>query len=40
VVIATDAVAAIYDDLGEAALEMMQRNLGADLVRAEDVGLA
>jgi hypothetical protein len=39
VVIATDAVAAIYDDLGEAALQMMERNMGADLARAEDVEL-
>jgi len=39
VVVATDAVAAIYDDLGEAALRMMERNLGADLVRAEDCSL-
>jgi nicotinamidase-related amidase len=37
VTIATDAVAAIYDDLGEAALTMMERNLGADLVEAADV---
>lgn len=40
VVIATDAVAAIYDDLGEAALTMMERNMGADLVRAEELGLS
>jgi nicotinamidase-related amidase len=39
VVIATDAVAAIYDELGEAALNMMERNMGADLARAEDVDL-
>jgi nicotinamidase-related amidase len=39
VVIATDAVAAIYDDLGETALQMMERNIGAKLVRAEDVEL-
>ena len=37
VVIATDAVAAIYDDLGDAALTMMERNMGADLTRAEEV---
>jgi nicotinamidase-related amidase len=29
--IPTDAVAAIYDHLAEAALEMMERNLGAEL---------
>jgi nicotinamidase-related amidase len=40
VVVATDAVAAIYDDLGEAALQMMERNMGADLVRAEDLALS
>jgi nicotinamidase-related amidase len=39
VVIATDAVAAIYDELGEAALTMMERNMDADLARAEDVDL-
>jgi nicotinamidase-related amidase len=39
VVIATDAVAAIYDELGEAALGMMERNMGADLGRAEEVEL-
>jgi nicotinamidase-related amidase len=37
VVIVTDAVAAIYDDLGEAALKMMERNLSADLTEAEAV---
>jgi nicotinamidase-related amidase len=37
VVVATDAVAAIYDDLGEAALQLVERNMGADLVRAEEV---
>jgi nicotinamidase-related amidase len=31
VAVATDAVAAIYDDLAEAALEMMERNLSAEL---------
>jgi len=40
VVIATDAVAAIYDELGEAALQMMERNMGADLARAEEVELS
>jgi nicotinamidase-related amidase len=39
VVVPTDAVAAIYDDLGEAALQMMERNMGAELGRAEDVAL-
>jgi nicotinamidase-related amidase len=39
VVVPTDAVAAIYDDLGEAALTMMERNMAADLARAEDVDL-
>jgi nicotinamidase-related amidase len=39
VVVAIDAVAAIYDDLGDAALQMMERNMGAELVRAEDVDL-
>ncbi len=34
VVIATDAVAAIYDDLGDAALKMMERNMSAELVAA------
>jgi nicotinamidase-related amidase len=37
VVIPTDAVAAIYDDLGEASLKMMERNMAADLCRAEEV---
>ncbi|HVV89927.1 MAG TPA: isochorismatase family cysteine hydrolase [Solirubrobacterales bacterium] len=37
VVVATDAVAAIYDDLGEAALRMMERNMGAELVEAAAV---
>jgi nicotinamidase-related amidase len=39
VVVPADAVAAIYDELGEAALQMMERNMGADLSRAEDVEL-
>ena len=37
VVIATDAVAAIHDDLGDAALRMMERNMSAELVEAEEV---
>jgi nicotinamidase-related amidase len=32
----TDAVAAIDDELAQAALKMMERNLGADLCRADD----
>jgi SAM-dependent methyltransferase len=39
VVIATDAVAAIYDDLGEAALKMMERNMGAESARSQDIDL-
>jgi nicotinamidase-related amidase len=39
VVIPTDAVAAIYDDLGEAALKMMERNMAAELGRAEELDL-
>jgi nicotinamidase-related amidase len=38
VVIATDAVAAIYDDLGDAALKMMERNMSAELVESAEVG--
>jgi nicotinamidase-related amidase len=34
VTVATDAVASIYDDLGDAALKMMERNLGAELTSA------
>lgn len=37
VVIPTDAVAAIFDDLGDAALRLMERNMGAELVEAEAV---
>jgi nicotinamidase-related amidase len=39
-VIATDAVAAIYDDLAAAALRMMERNLGAELTRAAELELS
>jgi nicotinamidase-related amidase len=39
VAIATDAVAAIYDHLAEAALEMMERNLSAELSTASDCSL-
>jgi nicotinamidase-related amidase len=39
VVIPTDAVAAIYDELGEAALRLMERNMAAELSRAADVAL-
>jgi nicotinamidase-related amidase len=35
VVVPPDAVAHIFPDLGEAALKMMQRNMGADLVSVE-----
>jgi len=37
VAIPTDAVAAIYDDLGEAALKMMERNMSAELAKADEV---
>jgi nicotinamidase-related amidase len=37
VVIPTDAVAAIYDDLGDAALKMMERNMSAELTKADEV---
>jgi nicotinamidase-related amidase len=33
--IVTDAVASIYPDLGDAALKMMKRNLGAKLISAD-----
>jgi nicotinamidase-related amidase len=39
VVVSTDAVAAIYDHLAEAALEMMERNLSADLCAAAECSL-
>jgi nicotinamidase-related amidase len=39
VVVVTDAVAAIYDELGEAALKMMERNMAADLAAAADADL-
>lgn len=39
VVVPTDAVAAIYDHLAEAALEMMERNLSAELCAAADCSL-
>jgi nicotinamidase-related amidase len=35
--VATDAVAAIYDDLGEAALTMIERNMSAELAPADAV---
>jgi nicotinamidase-related amidase len=38
VVVPPDAVAAIYDDLGDAALKLMERNMSADLTSAEEVG--
>lgn len=37
--IATDAVAAIHDHLAEAALEMAERNLSAELGRASELAL-
>jgi len=37
--IATDAVAAIYEDLAAAALRMMERNMGAELGPAADLTL-
>lgn len=37
--IATDAVAAIYDDLAAAALRMMERNMDAELGAAADLSL-
>jgi nicotinamidase-related amidase len=39
VVIATDAVAAIYEELGDAALKMMERNMSAELRRAGEIEL-
>jgi nicotinamidase-related amidase len=35
----TDAVAAIFDHLAAAALEMMERNLGAEMCRSADCSL-
>jgi nicotinamidase-related amidase len=39
VAVATDAVAHIYDDLAQAALKMMQRNMGAELSLATQCAL-
>lgn len=39
VVVPTDAVAAIYDHLAEAALEMIERNLSAELCTAAECAL-
>jgi nicotinamidase-related amidase len=39
VVIPVDAVAAIYDDLGDAAIKMMVRNMGAEVGPAVDLDL-
>jgi nicotinamidase-related amidase len=39
-VIATDAVAAIYEDLAAAALQMMERNMGAELGQAAELELS
>ena len=36
VIVPEDAVAHIYDDLGDAALQMMRRNMGARLVTTDD----
>jgi nicotinamidase-related amidase len=36
VVVPTDTVASIFPDLGDAALEMMRRNMSADVVSAAD----
>ena len=37
VTVATDAVAAIHDDLGDAALQMMERNMSAELRPSAEV---
>ena len=37
VIVPEDAVAHIYDDLGEASLQMMRRNMGARLVTTTDL---
>jgi nicotinamidase-related amidase len=39
VTVPTDGVAAIYDHLAEAALEMMERNLSAELCAATECRL-
>jgi nicotinamidase-related amidase len=40
VAVATDAVAHIYEDLAQAALKMMQRNMGAELCQASQCSLS
>ena len=40
VTVPRDAVAHIHENLAEAALEMMERNMGAEIVDADDVKLA
>jgi nicotinamidase-related amidase len=37
VVVPTDAVAAIYDELGDAALQLMERNMSAEITRAGEI---
>ncbi|MFC8124815.1 cysteine hydrolase family protein [Streptomyces sp. NPDC057302] len=39
VIVVQDAVAAIHDDLADAALQMMQRNMGADLMDVDQIEL-
>ena len=39
VVVPVDGVAAIYDHLADAALEMMERNLSAELARSSDCAI-
>ena len=40
VAVPCDAVAGIHLDLAEAALKMMERNMRADLTRAQDCALS
>jgi hypothetical protein len=39
VVVPVDGVAAIYNHLADAALEMMERNLSAELARSSDCAI-
>jgi nicotinamidase-related amidase len=39
VAVPRDGVAHIYEHLAEAALEMMQRNMHADIASAADIGM-
>ncbi len=39
VIVVQDAVAAIHDDLANAALQMMEHNMGADLLSVDQVKL-